>query len=78
MGTFYTFTVMVTQVHTLVKIHLTVHLECMNFTVCKLYFNKVDVFIIYLFILAAPRGLQDLGSPTRDQTHTLSSESAES
>ena len=50
----------------------------MNFTVCKLYFNKVDVFIIYLFILAAPRGLQDLGSPTRDQTHTLSSESAES
>ena len=32
---------------------------------------------ILIFLLAVPRGLQNLSSPTRDRTHALGSESAE-
>ena len=35
-------------------------------------------FLMYLFFLAVPRGMQDLSSPARDGTHTPCSGSAES
>lgn len=34
--------VVVTQLHTAVKTHQTIHFKRMNLTVCKLYFNKPD------------------------------------
>ena len=45
---------------------------------CWLCYFGQETSAIYLFILAVPRGLQDLSSPTRDQTRALNSENAES
>ena len=36
------------------------------------------IFKFFLMFLAAPRSMQDLISPTRDRTHALGSENAES
>ena len=40
------------------------------------YINFFKIILFY-FILATPRGMQDLSSPTRDQTHAPCSGSAE-
>ena len=50
-------------------VHIPVVLSINNFNIANAYF-------IYLFF--APRGMQDLSSPTRDQTGACYSESTES
>ena len=39
--------------------------------------SALCVFVFFFFLLATPLGLEDLSSPTRDQTRALSSESTE-
>lgn len=50
--------VVITQLGTFVKTHQTVHLERVNFTVYKLYFNKSDfkIFLKYFLYTSKVRG----------------------
>ena len=60
--------------------HICTHIQSFVHTcVCiYIYVHKHIYIYIYIFFLAAPHSMQDLSSPTKDQTSTPCSGSAES